>query len=449
MELGSLRLRLVAAWAVFILVTLQLAAVGLTVIFERSIMRRSVAELELDLREIAGGLRIDHNGTLLLTGRPTDPHYNAPYSGRYWQVSKNGQGVLRSPSLWDFTIANSSHAGADASGLVRLEGPDRQRLIGVVRTVEVADGLRQTPLQILTAIIYSEIVDETQKFTADLLLGLAALATVLMLAAWAHVSIGLRPLKAVSGKVAAIRSGAAQRLAGNFPSEVMPLVAETNALLDAQEETLAAARARAADLAHGLKTPLAVLGTQSRQLRRRREDAVADQIDQQIARMRGHIERELVRARGAVNSRHARSDASVAIRSMIGAMQLLPRGREISWEIDVATRLLVAVDSADLNDIMGNLVDNAMKWARGRLRITGRRNGGNVVISLDDDGVGIPAEEIPRVLKRGERADEQVPGTGLGLAIANDLVHLYGGELDFSRGEMGGLCARIALPAAA
>lgn len=449
MERGSLRLRLTAAWLMFILLTLQVAAIGLLLLFERSISRRTVSELSINLRQLASGLEVGDGGAIRLSDAPTDPHFVVAYSGHYWQISQGGVPVLRSPSLWDQNLTVDVHPPPSLEPTtVRLAGPDDQNLFGIVRTVIAGRGDKQVELEIIAAVDHAEILADTHKFASELWIGLSGLAFLLLLAAWAHVSIGLKPLKELRTRLAAVRGGEVRRLEGVFPNEVMPLVTETNALLDAQDEALEAARTRAANLAHGLKTPLAVMATQSRLLRRRGDREVADEIDRQVESMRRHVERELARtrARGAGKTRHERIDAAAAVREIAGALQLLPNGRELSWQVVVPAPLMLPVHRADFDDIMGNLLDNGQKWARSRIQVDGQLMERAVIFSVEDDGPGVPDDQVARILQWGERAETSVPGSGLGLAIVSDLVALYGGRLEIARSSLGGLKAAVVLP---
>ncbi|MEQ1696219.1 MAG: HAMP domain-containing sensor histidine kinase [Hyphomicrobiaceae bacterium] len=447
MERGSLRVRLIAVWAVFLVITLQAASLGLQTLFERSITRRTLSELTLDLSLLAQALHRDSNGTVSLATTPADPLFDVAFSGRYWQISNENQSILRSPSLSDQSLPlNSSIMPSNEQSYFRLKGPNTQNLLGMVRTLTLPQA-GETPLTIIATVDYAEIENAKRRFFDDLLIGLVGLASLLLLAASAHVIIGLKPLKDIHARLARVRNGELRRLEGSFPAEVMPLVAETNALLDAQDDALEAARTRARNLAHGLKTPLAVMAAQSRILRRRGDTELASQIDRQLEAMRRHVEREMARsrARGPGATHHQRIDTAVAIMHLIGAISILPRGQQLRWEMGLTTPLMLGIDGADFNELMGNLIDNAQKWARFKIKIESRISNGNAIFTVEDDGPGVAETEIGRILQWGERADTSVPGTGLGLAITSDLVAVYNGRLDVGRSALGGLVATVTL----
>jgi signal transduction histidine kinase len=304
------------------------------------------------------------------------------------------------------------------------------------------------PLEIVVAIDYAEVLAATHQFAYELWVGLGGLAALLILAAWAHVLVGLRPLKELRQRLAAVRNGRAQRIEGIFPDEVMSLVGETNALLAAQGDALEAARIRTGNLAHGLKTPLAVMAAQSRGLRRHGGEDIADEIDRQIETMRRHVERELALARAQAPGRtaHARMDAAVAVAEIAGALKQLPKGQSLAWHIALARPLMLAMQRSDFDDIMGNLLDNGQKWARTRIEVCGRVAGESVILSVEDDGPGVPDDQLPRIVERGARAETSVPGSGLGLAIVSDLIAVYRGTLEFARSPLGGLKVAVVLP---
>ncbi|MGL4397326.1 MAG: sensor histidine kinase, partial [Hyphomicrobium sp.] len=248
--LTSLRLRLLIVWAIFIALTLQVAGIGLRILFERSISRRTQTELEADLRQLRRGMEIV-DGEITIAREPTDPQFDIVYGGRYWQIDEAGKTILRSRSLEAASLKVPDPTKVAVPDTTWLVGPQRERLFAVVRAHKV-DATEQSPerdLIIATALDAAEIGEDTDKFSSELFKSLSVLALLLMLGAWAHVTVGLKPLKSLSEKLAAVRAGRTPRLDGKFPDEVMPLVAETNDLLAAQESALQKARARAGDLA--------------------------------------------------------------------------------------------------------------------------------------------------------------------------------------------------------
>lgn len=449
--MNSLRTRLLIAWAVFIALTLSLTDIGLRFLFDRSITRRTHAELNADLRQVRRGMETRPAGTIVIVREPTDPQFDIIFGGRYWQVADGPSVLVRSASLGGTNLpAPSSQDGAGLEATHWLNGPHDQRLFAVVRDIPIQDPEtnRQRQLTITAAVDAAEIASDTNQFNNDLHIGLALLAAFLLIGSWWHVVIGLQPLELLRVRLAAVREGQSREIEGSYPNEVMPLVAETNALLAAQEDQLRVARDRAGDLAHGLKTPLAVMSVKSRQLRQEGRGALADEIEHQVLVMNRHVERELarVRARGAKQTVHGRVDAAALTDAMVSIIQGLPRGQNLQWACDLPNRLDLEVDAEDFNTMAGNLLENAQKWATSRVSVVARKSATGGELIVEDDGPGIPENEIKRVLQRGERADEEVSGSGLGLAIVSDTVELYKGALVLSRSSLGGLKAVVTLP---
>lgn len=449
----SLRFRLLLAWAIFVALLLQVAGIGLRVLFERSITRKTHDELAADLRQIKRGLSIAPDGKISIVRQPTDPQFEIALGGRYWQVTEEGRMVAKSRSLGNEALEIPKFKGsADANVRAWIPGPKHEQLYAVVEDLAVKPdaGGGERKLTIATAVEASEIRGDTDKFSSDLWTSLLGLSALLFAGAWANVSIGLRPLERLRTSLAAVRRGEMPRIEGPHPDEVMPLVAETNGLLDAQRAALTLARERAADLAHGLKTPLAVMAAKSRQIRSIGENAIADDVDGQIEAMRRHVERELARARvrGGHPSEYGQIDVAPLLEDLVSAIQSLPRGQSLDWSCEIPSRIVASVDADDFNNMAGNLLENAGKWAQSRISVSASRAGTGLTIAIEDDGPGIADADLARVLRRGERADTSVAGTGLGLAIVSDLVEAYKGRLDLKRSALGGLKVELFLPQA-
>lgn len=449
MSQGSLRLRLLAAGAASIVVALALAGAGLLMLFERHVERRMVAELNSYLNQVVSELTRDEDGSLDVGAPPAEPLFQQPLSGLYWQVSEEETDtVLRSRSLWDSTLELPPDSpSAFEVHEHELTGPDGASLLAVERRINLPPSLGNGAVRAVVAVDRQEIHAAGRAFAADLFPSLVLLAAVLIIAAWIQVSIGLRPLDTVRQRLAQIRSGEATRLGSVFPDEVLPLAAEVDHLLDEQERAIARARTRAADLAHGLKTPLTVLAADAKELRARGEFKLAGEIECITASMRRHLERELVRARTGVRALAAPvQPIRPVVDRVISVLQRSPRGRNLSWQVEVSDGLGVRVDEHDLLEILGNLAENAAKWAANTVRITGKQQGNTVILQVEDDGPGVPENQTSTVLARGGRLDESSPGSGLGLAIVNDLLEAHGGTISLHRSQLGGLLAEVRLP---
>ena len=274
-------------------------------------------------------------------------------------------------------------------------------------------------------------------------------AVGLLLAALALVRSGLSPLQVLRERLAELRAGRTRRLQGEYPAEVQPLVEDLNAMLEERERRIARAQAKAGDLAHGLKTPLALLAHEADQLRAAGHREAAAALDEQIGRMRGQIDYHLAQARAAVSgaSPDVRCDLRDCAQSLARTLRKLHAERAITIAVDIAPEHAPRVERADADEMLGNLLDNACRWAASRVEIISAREGDTVVITIDDDGPGLAPELRTAVLQRGVRADEGAPGSGLGLAIVRDVAELYSGTIRLESSPRGGLRALLRLPA--
>jgi signal transduction histidine kinase len=280
---------------------------------------------------------------------------------------------------------------------------------------------------------------------------LGSLALVFMLGGLSQVGRGITPITSLRARLAAVRDGRASRVEGDYPAEVQPLVNDLNALLEHREEAVRRAQAAAGNLAHGLKTPLALLVQQAEALEREGHAEPSQAIHQELARMQRQVDYHLVHARAAASAAApgARCVLTSSAAPLVRTLDRLYPERGLDFSVDIPSDLAVAVERPDLDEMLGNLLDNAFKWARREvaLHATGGVDG-YVTISVEDDGTGLPEEMWERVVARGVRADQTTPGSGLGLAIVRDLAGLYGGDVTLTRAGLGGVRAKLRLPSA-
>ena len=258
---------------------------------------------------------------------------------------------------------------------------------------------------------------------------------------------GLRPFDALRDQLAAVRDGRDARIGGVYPIEVQPLVDDLNMLLHDRERRVARAAARAGDLAHGLKTPLAVLAQEAERAAAAGQVGLADVIEQQVAKMRRQVDSHLSQARVSASGVAAPCDVRSTVDALIRTMTRVYAARDLDWQNDVAPVVAARVDRADLEEMLGNLLDNACKWARRGIRISAAQAANRVEIHVDDDGPGLAPALREAVLTRGVRADDTAPGSGWGLAIVHDLAVAYGGSIALDHSPIGGLRAILRLPA--
>jgi signal transduction histidine kinase len=446
---GSLRFRLVAGGIAAILLALTIAGAGLIVLFERHVTRTIADDLDVYLKQLVAGIEIDGQGQIVVNRPPADPRFADPLSGLYWQLSDDRGLLLRSRSLWD-TALDLPHDQSWSGELhyVVVPGPANARLLVSERRVLLTVGERRMPVRVAVAANLARVSAAASKFAKDLAMALGILGLVLAIATWIQVGLGLRPLDGLRRGVADIRSGRRQHLPADVPAEVKPLVEEVNGLINAQEREIERSRSRAADLAHGLKTPLAALAADAARLRERGEMAIAREIESVGDAMRRHVDRELarVRVRGASRQRASQSTTlKPLVDSLIGTLLRTPDGQRLNFEVNVGDTVQVQLDRTDLAEVLGNLLENAARHAVMHVRISVVDDS----VIVEDDGEGIAPGQIGRVLERGGRLDERGEGAGLGLAIVQDVLGAYGWRLNLSVSDLGGLKATIAPLAAA
>ncbi len=447
MKIRSLRLRLMIAATCAILLALAIAGFGLVLLFERHVERRIGSELNTYLNQIAARMLFDENGTASLDGKLADPRFGQVYSGLYWQIAdEETNGFTRSRSLWDTCLALPEDT--PPLGVIHVHdiaGPRNTRLLTHERRLIFNTGSGEKVLRLAVAIDRADVAALRAEFAGDVALSLLLLAAVLILAGWMQINVGLRPLSAIRRGLSAIRGGETDRLDVDVPREIAPLVEEVNALLDVQDKAMQRARDRAADLAHGFKTPLTALLADAKRLRDQGERDIADEIARTATVMRGHIERELTRSR----IRNIRTSAAVevgpVVQGLIGTLKRTPEGDQIEFEDDIETGLAVRAERDDLNDILGNLLENAVRHARARVRVRGARRGSKIRFDVEDDGPGIASAQRKGVTDRGKRLDSSPLGAGLGLAIVSDVLDHYGQKLALTRSDLGGLKASFEL----
>lgn len=445
----SLRFRLLVAAVVSVSAALVIAGMSLVVMFERHVERRIDSELETYLNQITATVSATTDGRIAFTHNLADPRFNQPLSGLYWQIQDEERPtLLRSRSLWDTVIElpeDTLTPGAVHEHL--LPGPAGQALIVRERQFFFQANAEERRIRIAVAVNEQNLVEARNAFATDMLPYLAVMAAVLLLAAWIQVRTGLAPLDSVRRGVTEIRSGAKRRLERVYPDEVMPLVDEMNGLLEAQEQAIERARAWTADLAHGLKTPLMVLTADSQRLREEGYTTIADDLDQLADTMRRRVDRELIRARvrSGIEKRQMRADAGDAVNGIVRTLKRSPRGAVLRWILEVPDGADAAILPEDLTELLGNILENATKWANEAVSVTVSR-GNTILIRIEDDGPGVPEDQLNTLGQRGVRLDEQKQGSGLGLAIARDVSEAYGGALSFHPSPMGGLAVTVQLP---
>ncbi len=447
--LRSLRARLFIGAAIWICVGVYAAGIFIAELFRQYATNLVDSDLRKHLEELMTLIDIDAAGFPHLPRPLSDPLFGQVGSGFSWQVSRSGKSLIKSlsASTEDLPVPDGALETNEVRKLT-LDGPQGPMI--VYERMFLPDDGAAPPLRIQIGAELAVIDRMVPSFNIPLTISLALLAMALVAAAALQVSFGLRPMSRLRRALGAVGSGSAHKLPCDFPSEVQPLVDDLNNLIEVNAQMLLRARAQAGNLAHGLKTPLAVLTDEAYRLKRRGETESAEVVLQQSQRMQRQIDYQIARARAAASRSVPGVFAHVAptVSNIITAMRRLYDHKQLYICTDVDAQCVAICDPMDLNEMLANLIDNACKWAVGAVVVRGLLEESKVVIAVEDDGPGLPAEALDRVFKIGERLDDQVPGSGLGLPIVRDLAHLYGGEITLNDSAPGGLRAILTLPRA-
>lgn len=436
-----------------------LAMVGLVL----STLNRSAAERAFDRRlDVYLKTIVAHVANATGTPLPQhitleDPLFVFPNSGWYWQISDAAGDPSKqrtSSSLPSGSLPRlADQKRPELAGSPRQDyvtGPHAERLRMVERDVDLGpDG----HFIVSVAAVASELEKEIGLFNLVLLGTLAFLFVAFVVVVLVQVRYGLKPLQRVSEALAAVRSGRKERLEGPYPDELAPLVREVNALIDANKEIVERARTHVGNLAHALKTPLSVLLNEAAG----REDPLAVRVRDQAGLMRDQVAHHLERARMAARVSVVATTCDIAptVASLVRTMEKIHHTRPLAIDVRILDEVRFRGEAHDIEEMVGNLIDNACKWAVSRVEVEVRMGetrepGDRPVfhVLIDDDGPGLEPERRIAAARRGRRLDESKPGSGLGLSIVYELTSLYGGRLELATAPIGGLRSELVLPAA-
>lgn len=457
MQSSSLARRLFALAALWSALSLAVAGFVLITVYRGSVERSFDERLAVYLKTLVGALasQADGAGTFRQPDNLGEARFELPLSGWYWVVRRaaDGRVVVTSPSLTGEVLRLPSDIGTrpDRDRILRayLEGPDGQRLRMLERQVDF-DG--RDIYRLAVAGNAGDLEADVSGFSWRTVLLLAVVGLGLVISTVMQVRLGLAPLARMRDALMRIRAGEAERLEGAFPAEISPLAHELNALIQANREATERARTHVGNLAHALKTPISVLLNEARSS----DCSIAPHVVEQVGLMRDHVEHHLERARLAAQRRviGVVTEVSPVVERLIRAMRRIHEARAVTLRSTVEPGIRFRGEREDLEEALGNLVDNACKWSDDEVEVSVRmaeRVGSDdrrfFVVTVDDDGPGIDPAGREEALKRGHRLDQKVPGTGLGLSIVAELAALYGGEFDLDRSPLGGLRCRLVLPA--
>jgi signal transduction histidine kinase len=486
-NLNSLTFRLIAIAAVWSVLGLLAGGMVLSNVFRNAVEESFDDRLTFDLEGLIAAAQMDTPGSVTLEDRFADPRFDRIYSGWYWQIEPDNETVPSAPpaatqdkaaaaqtqppsqtapalvtpsppmpqtsrSLWDMIIVPQNLTSQEGMLWGYANGPDGQRLRVLERRIQlpgtsISGDPHPRTFRFMVAGDTAEIEADVTHFDTTLAWSFGALGLGLIAAVIFQVRLGLAPLRRVRAALARIRDGRARRLEGDFPAEIAPLASDLNSLIEHNAEVVARARGHVANLAHFLKTPLSVLSNEASAA----PGPLADAVMKQVTAMRRQVDHYLSRARaaGALDVLGTRANVTSVLRDMVRVLTQMHADRGIVISLNAPGPLIFRGEREDLEEMAGNLIDNACKWARSRVVVSAAQaSPGRFEIHVGDDGPGLAPGERNHAMERGERLDESVPGSGLGLAIVHDIAKLYGGNFTLGESSLGGLEARLELPLA-
>ena len=458
MRVNSLSFRLLASSTLIAVVLLALAAFLLNALFQQALERNFDQRLKAALDGILANIELTADGKPKLQGPIADTRFSLPLSGWYWQVSATDKPavLLASESLLEqhIKVPEAALKQRDSDRIASFSAIDSEgkQLRVIEQRLRLFGSLQDTSF--LVAGNFDELKSEVASFRQTLFTILGLLGAGLLLALLAQVRFGLRPLAEMQHALNDIRGGKIEMLHDNFPGEIQPVADELNLLMQANFEIIERARMQVGNLAHALKTPISVLTNEARDTK----GPLADKVKEQIDVMRDQVNLYLDRARRAARAQTIGSATEVepVLQSLARTLTRINRDRDLKITVEAPATLRFRGERQDLEEMVGNVMDNACKWAKARIHVKamqmppGYDDGRSwMMLTVDDDGPGIPAGDRTDALKRGQRLDESKPGSGLGMSIIAETASMYGGDIELADSEWRGLRFNLKLPSIA
>jgi len=456
MRANSLWFRLIASSVAIAVVLLVSAALLLNALFVQALERNFDQRLRSALDGILANVELGPDGKPQLQTQLADTRFSLPLSGWYWQINLAGEPakLASSPSLLEqqLLVTPGAVATPDKDGIAAFSMRDQQgtNLRAISQSVKLFDGTKR--FDFLVTGNFDELKNEILAFQRTLMLVLAALGLALLAALFLQVRFALGPLQEMQRQLNDIRSGKAEVLANNFPRELQSVADELNLVVQSNTEIMERARMQVGNLAHALKTPISVLNNEARLSK----GPLATRVSEQLDLMRDQINLYLDRARRAARARAigASTEVEPVLQAVARTVQRMNASRHLQIEVICPPSLRFRGERQDLEEMVGNLIDNAAKWCKSKIEIhaapvaQGSDGRAWLAITVDDDGPGIPADQRTAALERGQRLDESKPGSGLGMSIISETASMYSGALILGQAPLGGLRAALRLPMA-
>ena len=440
---NSLASRIIGLSVVWIIMALVITALLLRYFYNDHAAQYYDRHVSIHLEELLGASSFSPDGTFRLAFDPSDPRYHIVHSGWYWEVRQAGKTLQSSPSLDGDTLDMGDARSSENLEIREVVGPLNDKLRVHVIAMKQADG--HAPLQYLASAPMSGINEDVLTYSNHIIASFVVLGMGLLLAVVLQVRVALKPLHAVGSGIGDIRSGRAARLPVGQLADVEPLVRELNNLLDHSAGLLERARNQLGDLAHSVKNPLTVINNEARELSAEKKELILLQTRE----INKNVDHYLSRARtfGAEKVLGSRAEVKGVIEGLVYAMQRIYTKRKLTFDTSGVGECGFRGEGQDLEEMVGNLMDNACKWARSRLAVHCKTENGRLLLVVEDDGPGVAENKREQVLCRGVKLDESKPGHGQGLGIVKDIAVLCGGSLKLGAGELGGLRVELDLPA--
>jgi len=402
------------------------------------------AHVQMHMEELTGAAGFTPDGKFELAFYPSDPRYHDLHSGWYWEVQQLGKTLARSPSLGDYSLILKDLKPSTETTIHEIDGPQWQPLRAHVLEMQVDP--KQAPLVFVATSPTQGIKEDVAEYSNHIVFSFIMLGICLLLAVVLQVRVALKPLKAIGNQISDIRAGKETRLSEHQLLDVQPLVDELNNLLDHNAVLVKRARNQLGDLAHSVKNPLTVINNAARQMEPAQKDLILSQT-RDISRSVDHY-LSRARAYGTEKVLGSRSSVRDVTDDLVFVMRRIYQERNLEFDLFLLQDCWFKGEVQDLEEMLGNLMDNACKWAKTRVLIECSTQDGRLYIKVEDDGPGIRETEYKNVLRRGHKLDESMPGHGQGLGIVSDIAELYGGALALGRSDLGGLQAKLELPSA-
>jgi signal transduction histidine kinase len=452
---GSIARRMLVAAAIWSALVLLIAGWSLQAFYRTETDQQLDLSLDDTLRTLAGAVNSEQGQIEVDDAKlPRDERFSLPLLGRYWafiDLSAENEVVRtrKSPSFFDEDAGVAADVRAEAlkrkGAVLHLDapGPDSKQMRVGLQAVTFPD--RPEPLLLYAAIDRTSADASVGNFTLRLGIALGVLAVGLIGGVLVLIRYGLRPLHEIEDKLGDVRAGRRDKLDGEYPSELSPLVREINTLITHNRNVVDRARTHVGNLAHALKTPLAVLKNEAKG-----SDRLSGLVRRQTEAMTSNVNSYLKRAQAAAQAEvlGVRTEVKEPVEGIARMLERLHRDKGVAIDVDVDPKAVFRGERGDFDELVGNLLENAAKWCKSRVNVTVTRNDDGMEVKVDDDGPGLPVEHRAKALERGKRLDESEPGTGLGLSIVSELADIYGGRLHLEDSPIGGLRARLVLPAA-